>query len=214
MEGPQLRLSVVTEAEALSLHRLHQSALTSGYLYGRDVSFFEERARTGELYALSGRGTGMPIGMCYIYVDSADAPHEFGGLFVESAFRGKKLGKQLGAIAIARHMANAGGRLIANVHMHNPDPGPLLEKLGFRKTGVAELPPERVPAGMLCDDDGYVRGHKYTYDSASLGAIVDVLDDWNTEVQVDIENYENDKNALITALLSIAAGPVGPPKTP
>ena len=154
-------------AETNAVFAFCESFLTE-FLWPRTIDELESMADDGQLFAAA--DSGRILACCYMKplgpgdindvlrrVINVDDAYEFGGVLVDDAARGKKIGSTLGrmSLAVVSSMASPSG-IIAHVHEENDLPRPLLERLGFGVTGEKDGPPF-APPGMKDERRG--QGH-------------------------------------------------------
>jgi GNAT superfamily N-acetyltransferase len=165
-------------SETDAAFQFYQSFQTE-FLWPRTLREIEEMAEDGQLFAAAEGGRFLAC--CYMKPDDGDG-YEFGGVLVDEAARGRKVGSTLGRVALAVVSAMASpDEIIAHVHEENELPRPLLQRLGFVPTGTKDGPPD-APPGMKRNAEGKVVGDVYKFDFSQFVAIADWLDAFHDEV--------------------------------
>lgn len=162
-------------------------SFSTEFLWPRTVDEIGSMAEDGQLFAAA--DANRVLACCYMKpleggdindvlrrVIDVDNAYEFGGVLVDDAARGQKIGSTLGRVSLAAvsAMASPSG-VIAHVHEENELPRPLLERLGFGVTGEKDGPPF-VPPGMKTNSEGKVVGDVYRFEFGRFADIADWLE--------------------------------------
>lgn len=137
------------------------------------------------------------VGVCYVKVPHTEAdkppdPAEYGGAFVDSAYRRRGLGGVLARVAIAHYFWDNDPDspeplpLVAHVHIKNPKPRTILSDLGFEFDKDVVVPDEEPGfEHMPKDEDGTVHGNQFKFKpderSSLFRTVAKLLDDLEVE---------------------------------
>ena len=164
-------------------------SFSTEFLWPRTVNEIKSMAEDGQLFAAA--DPNRIVACCYMrplvdgdvngvlrHVIDVDDAYEFGGVLVDGAARGQKIGSTLGRMSLAAvsAMASPSG-IIAHVHEENELPRPLLNRLGFRVTGEKDGPPF-APPGMKTNSEGNVVGDVYRFEFGRFADIATWLEEY------------------------------------
>lgn len=155
-------------ANQSNAYRFHLQNLNS-HLLPRTRERFKAMINDREVYEAFDHVSEEIVGICYIARDTeiCGSPErvEFGGVFVNTEYRGSDLPYALASFAICKFSLDnppISERLVAHVHQYNRAPLKLIRRLGFKALG-AEIPPPDIVKDMEKNQRGYVIGLLFVF---------------------------------------------------
>lgn len=160
-----------TEAADLAIAFHYPIAKANPHLRLRSNEEIQNFATAGELFGVRSAATGKLLALCYAtLIDSTE--YEVGGLAVLPEVQRLGVAGVLVRLALAYVIANEppwprGRKIVAFVHVDNPDPRKLVVRLGFQYLGRFELKGSGTST-MKQNPQGAVIGDKFEFPRAAV----------------------------------------------
>lgn len=188
----RFRVEPASEQDVQEIHSLVFKN-PGDYIRSLEVENVEKMVDDGLFWVVRDVRQQQIVGVCYVKVPYTEAekppePAEYGGAFVDGAYRRRRLGEVLAQMAIAHYFWDNDPDspeplpLLAHVHTKNTKPRTILSNLGFEFDKNIIVPNE-APGfeHMTKDEDDLVHGDEFKFKaeerSSLFRTVAKLLDD-------------------------------------